>query len=394
MDPDRHQQHYHFLPGQPPAGERARVTQRVTVVGAVINLLLAAAKMVVGWVGQSQALIADGVHSLSDLITDAMVWFASKHGSRQADESHPYGHGRIETAATVGLGVILALVGFGILVDAVQRLFHTERLWMPGAMALVAAVASVLAKEGLYHYTLRVARKYRSQLLKANAWHHRSDAISSVVVIVGVAGTMAGLPYLDAVAAAGVALMVVKIGWDLGWHSLRELVDTALDAERVEAIRREILAVDGVDSLHMLRTRRMGQDALADVHILVDPRLSVSEGHHISETVRTRLIRAFDELQDVLVHIDPEDDEEAAPSIHLPSRRTVMERLNARWAGLDGADRIEQVTLHYLNGRVSADVTLPLAVAEDLARARAIAAALEQAAAGVDEIERVRVYFR
>lgn len=394
MNDDRHQQHYHFLPGQPSEAERSQATRRVTLVGAVINLVLAAVKVVLGWLGQSQALIADGVHSLSDLVTDAMVWFASMHGSRAADESHPYGHARIETAATVGLGVILALVGAGILVDAVQRLFHTEQLWMPGVLALAAAAGSVAVKEAVYHYTLRVARKYRSQLLKANAWHHRSDAISSVVVIVGVAGTMAGLPYLDAIAAAGVALMIIKIGWDLGWHSLRELVDTALDAERVEAIRREILDVDGVDSLHMLRTRRMGQDALADVHILVDPRLSVSEGHYISETVRNRLIREFDELTDVLVHIDPEDDEQTAPSIHLPSRREVIARLKALWSGIPEAGAIEAVTLHYLNGRVSVDVAMPLTTVQDADRARQVADALEAAARGAEEIEWVRVYFR
>lgn len=394
MNDDRHQQHYHFLPGQPSEAERSQATRRVTLVGAVINLVLAAVKVVLGWLGQSQALIADGVHSLSDLVTDAMVWFASMHGSRAADESHPYGHARIETAATVGLGVILALVGAGILVDAVQRLFHTEQLWMPGVLALAAAAGSVAVKEAVYHYTLRVARKYRSQLLKANAWHHRSDAISSVVVIVGVAGTMAGLPYLDAIAAAGVALMIIKIGWDLGWHSLRELVDTALDAERVEAIRREILDVDGVDSLHMLRTRRMGQDALADVHILVDPRLSVSEGHYISETVRNRLIREFDELTDVLVHIDPEDDEQTAPSIHLPSRREVIARLKALWSGIPEAGAIEAVTLHYLNGRVSVDVAMPLTAVQDADRARQVADALEAAARGAEEIEWVRVYFR
>ncbi|HKJ77582.1 MAG TPA: cation diffusion facilitator family transporter, partial [Gammaproteobacteria bacterium] len=161
MNDDRHQQHYHFLPGQPSEAERSQATRRVTLVGAVVNLVLAAVKVVLGWLGQSQALIADGVHSLSDLVTDAMVWFASMHGSRAADESHPYGHARIETAATVGLGVILALVGGGILVDAIQRLFHTERLWMPGVLALAAAAGSVAVKEAVDHYTLRVARKYR-----------------------------------------------------------------------------------------------------------------------------------------------------------------------------------------------------------------------------------------
>lgn len=394
MANDRHEQHYHFLRSAAPEAERSRATRRATLVGAVVNLLLAAVKVVVGWLGQSQALIADGIHSLSDLATDAMVWFASMHGSREADETHPYGHARIETAATVGLGAILGLVGVGILYDAVQRLFHTERLWMPGLAALIAAAVSVAAKEALYIYTLRVARRFRSELLRANAWHHRSDAVSSLVVIVGVGGTMAGLPYLDAIAAAGVALMIVKIGWDLGWHSLRELVDTALDADRVEEIRREILAIDGVDSLHMLRTRRMGGEALADVHTLVDPRLSVSEGHHISETVRNRLVGRFEELQDVLVHIDPEDDEQSAPSIDLPSRQEVVERLQQAWRGIDAAGQVEAVTLHYLNGAIAAEVRLPLDAVGGTEGARETAAALREAGERLDGIDRVEVFYR
>jgi cation diffusion facilitator family transporter len=294
---------------------------------------------------------------------------------------------------TVGLGLVLLVVAAGIGWDAVRRLFHPEALLVPGVIALVVAAASVLAKEALYWYTLAVARRIRSNLLRANAWHHRSDAASSVVVIVGVGGTMAGLPYLDAIAAIGVAFMVAKIGWDLGWHSLRELVDTALDAETVEAIRKEIAEVDGVHSVHQLRTRRMGPDALVDVHVLVEPRLSVSEGHHISESVRFRLVRRFDEVQDVLVHIDPEDDENATPSINLAPRRAILAALSPHWvAALPPAVTPQRIELHYLDGRVYVELYLPLAVLGH-GEGDTMRAALTASAEAHPDVAEVTTYF-
>lgn len=357
-----HDAHYHALPAAPDSEARYAASRRVTIVGAAVNTLLAVGKTMLGVLGNSQSLIADGVHSLSDLATDVMVLFAAKHGSKEADEEHPYGHARIETAMTVALGAVLIAVAVGISIDAVNRLFHPEALLRPGAIALIAAVVSVLANEGLFRYTLHVAKEVRSNLLRANAWHHRSDALSSVVVIVGVAGTMAGLTYLDAVAAVIVALMVAKIGWDLAWHSIRELVDTGLDPETVEAIRHELMHVDGVQSVHELRTRRMGADALVDVHVLVDPHLSVSEGHHVSETARARLCHRFDEVQDVLVHIDPEDDEQSAPSIGLPSRATVLEVLRPYWRDALGDEPVRTVNLHYLEGKVWVELVLSKAL--------------------------------
>lgn len=380
---ERHLKHYHPTVKKPGEQTRYRETRKVTLIGALVNLLLAAGKIVFGFIGQSQSLIADGVHSLSDLASDGLVLLAAKHGSQDADEDHPYGHARIETAFTVGLGVLLIAVGAGIMIDAVHRLFDPNKLLHPGWLALGVAAISVVAKEALYWYTLLVAKKLRSNLLRANAWHHRSDAISSIVVIVGVAGTMAGLDYLDAIAAAGVALMIAKIGWDLSWHSIKELVDTGLDADRVEAIRNCILSVDGVRTLHMLRTRRMGQDALVDVHIMVPPKVSVSEGHHISESVRSRVIHEIDEVTDVMVHIDPEDDETKPPSLKLPLRDELLDMLEEEWAKLPVARDIERVTLHYLDGKVSADVLMPLRVlkaheAETLKRDfRAVAGRIE-----------------
>ena len=333
--------------------------RKVTLIGSVVNLLLAIGKMLAGLLAHSAALFADGVHSLSDLITDFFVLFAAKHGSREADDTHPYGHGRFETLATVLIGVALIGVAFGIAWDSVSRLFHPEELLAPGLWALLIAALSIAVKEWLYHYTVHVARRVKSEMLKANAWHHRSDSISSIIVVIGVAGTMAGLEYLDAVAAVVVGVMVAKIGWDLARRSIYELVDTALDPERVEVIRQEILRVGGVRELHMLRTRHMGGEALVDVHVIVDPTLSVSEGHYIGEKVRQRLIEVVDEVADVTIHIDPEDDEQHRPSLGLPSRSRVRSQLEELWRDIPLASRIERLTLHYLDGRLDLEIGLP-----------------------------------
>ncbi len=374
-------------------GLRYREIRKVTLIGSVIDFLLAVLKLVAGFLGQSQALIADGVHSLSDLATDFVVLYAAKHSSRAADESHPYGHGRFETIATVALGVALILVAGGIAWDAIERLFHPEQLMQPGALALVVAVISVVAKEWIYHYTKRVAERLRSPMLAANAWHSRTDAISSLIVIVGVGGTMAGLPYMDAIAAAGVALIIAWIGWDLAWHSVRELVDTGLEEEQLAAIRQTIQEVKEVQGLHSLRTRRVGADALVDVHILVEPHISVSEGHQIGEAVRIRLLQGHEEINDVLVHIDPEDDEHRPYICELPLRRELLDRLRECWTGIEAARQIEAVTLHYLHNRIQVVLLLPLAVLGERGSARELEKMFNRAVEGIEVVDGVALTF-
>ncbi|MCW8831326.1 MAG: cation diffusion facilitator family transporter, partial [Gammaproteobacteria bacterium] len=303
-----------------PLEQRTREINRVTWWGFFVNLLLSVVKLIGGVVGQSQSLVADGLHSLSDLASDAMVLVAAKHAGEEADDDHPYGHGRFETLATVGLSLFLILIGLGIAFDAAHRVFDEEVQAIPHTFTLIIALFSILSNEGLYHFTHRVGLRINSKMLIANAWHHRSDAVSSIVVLVGIAGAQMGLPILDPVAAIIVALMIAKIGYELGYHSLRELVDTALDPEVVEQIKNKILENEDVLEMHMLRTRRMGHTSLVDVHILVQPKLSVSEGHHISEDVERSLIETFDDINDVTVHIDPENDEQEARCRHLPLR--------------------------------------------------------------------------
>lgn len=369
--------------------QRSSASQRVTVVGALVNLLLSALKLVVGWMANSAALVADGIHSLSDLASDGLVWFAARHAGEAPDEEHPYGHGRFETAATLGLGILLGIVALGIVWDAVQRAASGSHA-VPGVLAIYAALISIVAKEALYWYTIAVARRVKSEMLRANAWHHRSDAISSVVVLIGIAGAMAGWPYLDSLAAVIVGIMVAKIGWDLGWEAMQELVDAALDPEQVRAAQKAILSVDGVRSVHMLRTRRHGHQAAADVHVQVDPRLSVSEGHMISQAVEKQLKWAVESINDVTVHIDPEDDERARPCWDLPLRSQALERLKAIWPEFQGK---HQIVLHYLSGKIDVDVEFALDRCADPREALALQHQLQEALEPEPDFGQVRVLY-
>jgi cation diffusion facilitator family transporter len=344
----------------PSRDERYRTTRSTTIVAAAVNSVLAATQIITGWLFQSQALIADGAHTLSDLISDGVVLFAAGKASASPDQNHPYGHGRIETLATIVIGLLLALAALGIAWSAGQRLLAWETLTGPAPAALIFATLTLVAKEGLYHYTVRAARRIQSPLLQANAWHHRTDAISSVVVFIGIGGAVAGWPWLDALAALAVALFILSMAWRLMFRSAAELIDTALEPEQVEVIHKAISGVPGVKDAHMLRTRKLGNEAAADVHIQVAPRISVSEGHQIADEVYRAIRESMGTLRDVTVHVDPENDEEQLRSVGLPLRPAITAHIRQAWDGLPELGLIEQVNLHYLGGRVHATITLRL----------------------------------
>ena len=237
------------------------------MVGSIVDLLLGVVKIVVGFVSHSQALIADGVHSFSDLATDALVIVAARQAREGPDDEHPYGHGRIQTAATVLLAVSLALVAIGIAWNSISYLWSAEALPHSGYLALLAAAGSAVIKEGMYHYTVRSARRLQSNLLKANAWHHRSDAFSSLVVIAGVGGSIAGFPWADPLAAVVVAAMIIRVAWKIGREGYDELIDTGVSSNLAKRIGEEIRLVDGVAEMHQLRTRKMGSKILSLIHI-------------------------------------------------------------------------------------------------------------------------------
>jgi cation diffusion facilitator family transporter len=330
--------------------------RRVTVIGGFFDLILGVMKILVGYIGHSHGLVADGVHSLSDLATDVLVVWAAKHGTQEADAEHPYGHERIQTIATVLLGLALMIVALGIAYNAVIRLVSAETLGIPENTTLVVAFVSILVKEWIYQYTNRVARRIKSKLLQANAWHSRSDALSSVVVLVGIIGSMAGVNYLDAVAAIAVAAMIIHVAWRLGWDSVHELIDTGLDHKHLENMRNSMLSVADVKDVHQLRTRRMGHQIVADVHVIVEPDISVSEGHRISEEVERVLMKELDNPTDTTVHIDPEEDQDGPPAF-LPLRNELMPVLEKNWSDICDIP-IRRVALHYLGNKINAELFL------------------------------------
>ncbi|MDD1631451.1 MAG: cation diffusion facilitator family transporter, partial [Methylococcaceae bacterium] len=339
-----------------------KLKARASYVGAAVNVFQTLIKIGFGILGQSAALIADGIHSLSDLLSDLLVIIAVRLGSREADYEHPYGHRRFETIATVILGVSLIAIGGAIAWSVMNRMAHPEHLPVPNVLGLGIAAVSILVNEWLYHYTKRIARQTRSKLLLANAWHQRSDAITSVVVLFGIGAVMLGYPLADAIAAIVVALMVAKIGLNLALESIKELVDTSLPPKLVAEIRTTIMGIDGVEGIHLLRTRQMGEDALIDAHIVVDPRITVSEGHSIGDTVRDELISRFDDVMDVLVHVDPEDDEGLFEHNKPLTRRDVQVLLDKYMADIKTS--IEDFRIHYLNGQIEVEVILPFSLSE------------------------------
>ncbi|WP_456375147.1 cation diffusion facilitator family transporter [Thiolapillus sp.] len=372
---------------------RKQESGRVAIVGAIVNLILSAVKVMVGILGNSQALIIDGIHSLSDLMTDILVLAASHHASHGPDANHPYGHGRFETAATLALGAFLVLVAGGIMWDSIERLTHAADAVTPKPIALYAALFSILTNEALYWYTLIVARRINSDLLRANAWHHRSDAISSIVVLVGVAGAMLGHGWLDLAAALIVGAMVAKIGWDLGWGAMRELVDESLEEDKVEQIRHIITGIPGVRSLHMLRTRRQGHEAMADVHVQVDPMISVSEGHMVAIAVEEQIKAGIEEISDVTVHIDPEDDETMPTCKGLPLRDEAERILGEAWKPLDCLGRQERILFHYLGGKIDLEVFFPLDCYDSRENAVNLQQAMQKSLRKHPDFGEVRVYF-
>ncbi len=345
---------------EPKHPERFAAAQKSTWVSIVINLVLTAFQVVGGFFAHSQALMADGLHSLSDLLSDILVLYANRHGNRDADENHPYGHARVETAATLILGVFLAALGVGLLVAAAMRLQHPAGVQAVNPVALAVAFLALIAKESMFRYMLAVAKRVRSQMLVANAWHARSDAASSLVVVVGIGGNLLGYTFLDLVAAAVVGVMIAHMGGKLAMEAMSELIDTALDAEEVDAIRQTLINTHGVLGLHELRTRKMADNALVDAHILVDPRISVSEGHYIAETARNAVLKHHHVL-DVMVHIDPEDDMSVHQNVKLPSRPDLLAKLTERLGDDDLLGN--RVIFHYLEGKVDVELYLPVSKA-------------------------------
>ena len=284
--------------------ERAAAASRSTWVSVVVNLVLSTVQIVVGVWAKSQSLIADGIHSLSDLVADFVVLFANHHSQKDADEDHPYGHQRFETAASLVLGLLLLAVGVGMVWSAVVKLENPESVPQVHSVALWVAGVALVGKEVLFRYMLAVAKKVKSSMLVANAWHARSDAASSLVVGVGIAGNLAGYPILDPIAALIVGFMVGKMGWEFGWDAMHDLMDRAVDEQEVQAIRQTLLDTPGVAGVHDVRTRKMGDMVVVDAHLEVDAQITVEEGHDIAVDARQRVMQRHRVLN-LMTHVDP-----------------------------------------------------------------------------------------
>lgn len=334
---------------------RFKKAQKITIYGAVINILLGILKVIGGYTFNSHALIADGIHSFSDLLIDTLVLIASKYGSQAADDSHPYGHQKIETAATMLLAMLLILAGAGISWDSLNVIINYKPQ-TPGVYSLPIVILSIITNELLFHITHKIGKNINSPLLIANAWHHRSDAASSVIVLLGIIGALFGFKLLDPLAAILIGTLIIKMGINYAWNSIKELVDTSVDQTTLATVEEIIKNIHGVKRIHQLRSRMMGKDMFIDVHILVSPFISVSEGHHIAQTVHKNLLDNVTAIKDVTIHVDPEDDEKVSPSISLPNRQKLENDFLNKWQKQFPA--IKAWTIHYLDGYLTIDINI------------------------------------
>ncbi|MBF0184634.1 MAG: cation transporter [Magnetococcales bacterium] len=296
--------------------------KRVTQVGTAGDTLLTFGKLIIGYWTGSAALIAEGFHSGADLLFDLVVLVGMKIARKKPDEDHPYGHGKYEGLISLLLAAILLMVAVGVVVDAVQRM-KTGDLQAPGQMAFWAALISIVTKEALFHYTVRVGRKLKSNIIMANAWHHRADSISSLAALLGIGGALMGYPVLDPIAAIAVAFFVSKVGFEIGRDAIKELTDAsdAVDEEIQLRIKELIHEIPEVLSAHFVTPRQLGPDIIVDVHVEVPLSLSVSEGHQVAELVRRNLLQHVDAITEVVVHVDTEDDMEQSVLIHAGRKK-------------------------------------------------------------------------
>lgn len=287
---------------------RERYVRRVTWIGFFINIFLSALKFSAGYFGHSQALIADAIHSLSDTATDVAVIAGSHYWSQPPDESHPYGHRRLETLVTVFIGLALAAAGVGIGWEAISNL-HEKHSTAPGWIALWAALISIIVKETLYRWTAAVSKKIKSPALAANAWHHRSDAVSSVPVLIAVAGSLIfpSWSFLDHVGAVVVSIFILHAALRIIWPGISELIDAGAPEEIQKKITKIACQHPGVREVHKVRTRYISSSIQVDMHIVVAGSLTVRDGHAIADDVEAQIIADIPEILDVVIHVDPPD---------------------------------------------------------------------------------------
>ena len=318
--------------------ERDRVARRVTIVGAIVNILLAALKAVAGVITASASLIADAIHSIGDLASDFVVYIAILLGSREADENHQYGHRRYETLASLIVGLMIIAAGIGLGYEMINRIQDSSSWEVPGQLAMAAAAVSILVKEILYRYTYSAGVKQNHPLMQANAFHHRTDALSSLVVLIGLIATEFGITVGDLAAALVVSFMLARAGLKIVYEALLEVSEAGVDPETYSLMEKTIRETDGVIDMHLLRTKTIGGEIFAESHAQVNPYISVTQGHEIAHRIVERVEAVVPALKELTVHIDPEYDEHDSPE--LPNCSQLEEKIrDLRLKGVPGIER-------------------------------------------------------
>ena len=287
--------------------DETAVIRKLSLVGIIGNVFLSAFKFVAGIMGNSSAMVSDAVHSLSDVFATFIAFLGVRFGRREADASHPYGHERIESLAAVVLGLILLVTGVGIGWVGLEKILagNYESLPIPGMIALIAAIVSIAVKEGMFWYTRHWARVIRSSAFEADAWHHRSDAMSSIGALVGVGGSMLGYPVLDPIASVVICLFILKQGISIIYDALKKMLDTSCGEQFEKEVRQLVDAEDQVERINMLRTRMFGDKVYIDMEIAIDGSMQLTDAHAIAERVHDDIEHAFPEVKHVIIHVNP-----------------------------------------------------------------------------------------
>lgn len=285
--------------------DKQKLAMRVSVQTMVANLLLSIGKLIVGLVAHSGALVSDAIHSASDVVSTVLVMIGIRISEKEPDREHPYGHERFECVFSIALAVLLMFTGLAIGKSAIETIIGNREITIPGVMALVAAVVSIVVKEAMFHYTMWAAKKVHSTALKADAWHHRSDALSSIGSFVGILGARLGFPKLDAIASVVICLFILKVAIDILKDAFSAVVDTACDEATIAGLREIILQVPGVQGIDLLNTRMFGAKIYVDVEILVDGTLLLQDAHQIAEQVHEAVEQNSEQVKHCMVHVNP-----------------------------------------------------------------------------------------
>ena len=364
---------------------------KVTLLGLAANLILALAKGFIGIIANSSALIADAGHSVSDLLSDGITLWAVRMSSIPKDKNHPYGHGKFETVGTFIIALLLLFTGIGVAGHVFNRMDATV---VPGTIALWMAGIAIIVKEALFHVTRMVGRRTGSRVLMANAWHHRSDAISSVAALLGIAGAQLGIPLMDPIAGMLVAGLIIKTGIDIGYESIRELTDETVEEDVISELGKIMSGIEGVDHYHEMRARRMGPHLLVDLHIQVDSMMSISAAHQVAERVRLEILEKLPAVNEVLVHVDAEDDHvgdegsELLQDIVLMRPQGEIENdVKKVLAEIPEIQGITHIYCHYLNQKLTVQVNILLDEQMRIRDAQKIASAARRKIEQIKDID-------